>query len=129
MPSTVINAPRKPASLYPTRMDALMDIGPGEDWAMQIMSIIASSLIQPSFSTNRLRIKGTMTYPPPKVNALSVNVERNKVRKNFQSFFKTTPLKPLAPVRALPQQSAPVRNLSPLNAGKLLSRIIPLAER
>ena len=47
---------------------------------MAVKSIISSSSIQCSCSTNFLRISGMMTNPPPNVNALSVNVEVNSVR-------------------------------------------------
>ena len=57
--------------------DALTAIAPGDDCAMAIMSSISCSSIQPSSSTNRLRISGTITKPPPKVQALSLNTEKN----------------------------------------------------
>ena len=59
---------------------------PGDDCAMAIRSIISFSSIHPSPSTKRLRMSGTMTYPPPNVKALSWNVDQKSVQKSFGSF-------------------------------------------
>ena len=58
-------------------MAALTAMGPGEDWAMAVKSSISSSSSQWYCCTNFLRIRGMMTYPPPKVKALRVKVEEN----------------------------------------------------
>ena len=58
-------------------MEALTAIGPGADCAIAVRSMISSSSIQWYFSTNFWRISGTITYPPPNVNALSVKVAPN----------------------------------------------------
>ena len=60
-----------------TTMAPLTAIAPGEDWAMATRSSISSSSIQWYSSTNFFFISVTMTYPPPKVNALKYNVDRN----------------------------------------------------
>ena len=46
VPSTAASMPEKPPTFQPTWMAALTAIGPGQDWAMAIMSIISSSSIQ-----------------------------------------------------------------------------------
>jgi len=81
VPSMVTIAPGTPATRYPSKIAALTAIGPGDDWAMAVKSSISCSSSQPSRSTNCLRISGMMTYPPPKVKALSLKVDRNKVPK------------------------------------------------
>ena len=72
-------APAAPATRYPTSMEAFTAMAPGEDCAIAIRSSISCSSIQFSSSTKRLRINGTITNPPPKVQALSFNVEKNNV--------------------------------------------------
>ena len=66
-----------------------MGIGPGEDWAMAVISSISSSLNQPSSSENFRFIREAITKPPPKVKALRVKVAVNnchKIRKIFCFF-------------------------------------------
>jgi hypothetical protein len=83
VPDTVINAPKIPATRYPTRSDAFTAIAPGDDCAIAVRSIISSSSIQCSSSTNFLRISGIITKPPPNVQALSCKVDKN----NFLNFL------------------------------------------
>ena len=52
-------------------IDTFTAIAPGEDWAMAVRSSISCSSIHPSSSTNFFRISGTITNPPPKVQALN----------------------------------------------------------
>ena len=61
-----------------------MAMEPGLDWAMAVRSSISSSSIQCNPSTKRLRISGIIIKPPPKVQALSLKVERN----SCQYFFR-----------------------------------------
>ena len=65
-------------------MEALTAIAPGEDCAIAVRALLASSSIQPSSSTNFFCINGMITNPPPKVQALSSKVEKN----NFLYFCK-----------------------------------------
>ena len=60
-----------------------MAMEPGLDWAIAVRSSISSSSIQCSSFTKRSRIKGIMTKPPPKVQALSLKVERNSCQYLF----------------------------------------------
>ena len=49
-----------------------------EEWDLSLIHIcISSSSSQWYCCTNFLRIRGMMTYPPPKVKALRVKVEEN----------------------------------------------------
>ena len=64
-------------------IEALMAMDPGLDWAMAVRSSISSSSIQCSSFTKRSRIKGIMTNPPPKVQALNLKVDRNNCQYLF----------------------------------------------
>ncbi len=74
------NAPVTPKILCPIIIDAFTAMAPGDDWAMAIRSRISSSFIQLSSSQNFFFIRGTMTKPPPKVKALILKVDMNKVQ-------------------------------------------------
>ena len=76
-----------PATRYPTSIEALTAIAPGDDWAIAVRSIISCSSIHPSSSTNFFLMSGIMTNPPPNVKALSFSVDRNSVRYLFFAFF------------------------------------------
>ena len=67
-----------------------MGMGPGEDWAIAVMSSISSSSSHWSSSTNFFFIRDTMTKPPPKVKALSRKVALNSchsIRAGFSLVF------------------------------------------
>ena len=61
VPRIATNAPRIPASLYPTTMAPLTAIAPGEDCAIATRSSISFSSIQWHSSTNFFFIKVTIT--------------------------------------------------------------------
>ena len=81
VPRMATRVPGRPHMRYPRITEALMGMGPGEDWAMAVMSSISSSSSQPSSSTNFFFIRDTMTNPPPKVKALSKKVALNSCHK------------------------------------------------
>ncbi len=93
VPNTVKRAPGIPDNLYPASIDVLTAIGPGADCAIATRSSISSSSIHLYFSTNFSRMSGTITYPPPKVKALSVKVAQKSRKKNRIPlfFFNTIP--------------------------------------
>ena len=80
VPSIVINAPNTPAILYPTIIEVLTAMAPGADCEIATRFNISSSSIHLSSSTNFFLISGTITYPPPMVKALRVNVDQNNFK-------------------------------------------------
>ena len=83
VPNTATIIPIKPSTCQPTRIAALTAIAPGEDCANAVISSISCSSIQCSSSTNFFFISVTITYPPPKVNALRYKVDKNSFNSNF----------------------------------------------
>ncbi len=68
-PNVAITAPRTPAMAYPTTEEALMATPPGPHWAHAMMSRNFSWVTMRRRSTISRWIRGTMTYPPPRVKA------------------------------------------------------------
>ena len=86
VPSTATSEPNTPLIRYPIITEALTGSGPGEDCVIAVISSISSSSNQPNSSTNFFFISDTITNPPPNVQALSINMDLNKIHKSFAFF-------------------------------------------
>ena len=86
-PSVEKSAPKKPLTLYPTKVDALTAIGPGVDSAIATISSISSLLIHFFFSAISFCIRGIIAYPPPKVNApIFKKAQNREIRSLIYAF-------------------------------------------
>ena len=67
-PIVAIMAPRSPAICIPTKVAALIAIGPGVICEIVIISVNPVILNQPFCTTTCSSIRGNAAYPPPKLN-------------------------------------------------------------